>query len=356
MAYPPDREIAGALRCSLCPHRCRIPPGGRGLCGVRENAGGSLKLPYAAYVTAAAWDPIEKKPLYHFRPGVWIFSLGFAGCNLRCPFCQNWQISQLRGRGRPQGRELQPEEALVLAEAEPPSGAAGGNTPSATAKQIAYTYSEPLIHFEYLKTCMELAHCRGIANVLVSNGCIEIEKAREILPLVDAANIDLKCFSEKTYRDILGGNLETVLEFIRAARGCGVCLELTTLVVPGLNDSDAELDRCAEFIAGLEADGGRPLPWHLSAYHPGYRWEAPPTDPAALLRAAARARKSLPFVYPGNIPGEENDTACPHCGAVLIRRRGYRVESRLSAPAGNPAASPRPLPCPCCGRDTPVYW
>jgi pyruvate formate lyase activating enzyme len=231
---------------------------------------------------------------------------------------------------------------------------------------------------------MELAHERGLANVLVSNGCVGLEGAEKILPLVDAANIDLKCFSPKTYREVLGGDLETVLGFIRAARACGVCLELTTLVVPGLNDSEAELDRSAEFIAALGAEpfrhegaapapsGERPVPWHLSACRPAYRWTGPPTDAAALLRLAERARKILPYVYTGNIPGEENDTPCPRCGAVLIRRRGYRVESFVlpgggPVPAGDdPAAPPagtgpapkrpRPCRCPACGAEVPVYW
>jgi pyruvate formate lyase activating enzyme len=224
--------------------------------------------------------------------------------------------------------------------------------PDPATRQIAYTYSEPLIHIEYLKDCMELAREQGAANILVSNGCANLERAGDILPLVDAANIDLKCFSETTYRRILGGNLETVLDFIRAARRCGVCLELTTLLVPGLNDSDAELDCCAEFIASLQP----PVPWHLSAYHPAYRWDAPPTDSAALLRAAERARRVLPWVYAGNIAREENDTPCPRCGAVLVRRRGYRVDTRLLArPSGAPAP-PRPCRCASCGADTPVYW
>jgi pyruvate formate lyase activating enzyme len=373
--------MAETLVCSICHRRCRIPPGGRGFCGTRENrtpaapcSSGGLSLPYYGYVTALAVDPIEKKPLYHFSPGSRILSLGFAGCNLHCPFCQNWQISQLRERS-PEGRKLLPGEAVALArrDAQPPASAAfpGG--------QIAYTYSEPLIHFEFLKDCMELAHEQGVANVLVSNGCINPEAAEKILPLVDAANIDLKCFSETTYRQVLGGDLETVLEFIRAARRHGVCLELTTLVVPGLNDGEAEIEGCAEFIAGLGPAGPGnaamtgPVPWHLSAYHPGYQWNAPPTDAGALLRLAGRARKLLPFVYTGNIPGEENDTLCPRCGAVLVRRRGYRVESHV-LPGEDPSAAgtagenrgpkgpasamtgPRPCRCPSCGAETPVYW
>jgi pyruvate formate lyase activating enzyme len=224
---------------------------------------------------------------------------------------------------------------------------------TAGSTQLAYTYSEPLLHSEYVKDCMELAHERGIANVLVSNGCINTASAVKLLPLIDAANIDLKCFSEKTYHDVLGGDLETVLNFIRAANQSGLHLEITTLVVPGLNDSDAELDRCAEFIAGLRDTAQYPPPWHLSAYHPSYHWDAPPTESAALLRAAKRAWGILPYVYAGNIFGEENDTVCPHCGAVLVKRRGYRVDVRGLAPlmAGEGLRAYR---CAACGGETPV--
>ncbi|MDR3248413.1 MAG: AmmeMemoRadiSam system radical SAM enzyme, partial [Treponema sp.] len=343
MIHGPDR----VLNCGLCPHQCRIPPGGRGRCGVRENRDGKLALPYSGYITAVSSDPIEKKPLYHFRPGSSILSLGFVGCNLRCPFCQNWHISQLADGKRPPGETLSPEQVIALAKGGD-AGGAGRASGGGGGGQIAYTYSEPLIHFEYLKDCMELAHERGIANVLVSNGCINTAAAEKLLPLIDAANIDLKCFSEKTYREVLGGDLETVLNFIRAAYQSGVHLEITTLVVPGLNDSDAELEHCAEFIAGLQDATAGPQaittqytpPWHLSAYHPSYHWDTPPTKSTALLRAAKRARKILPYVYAGNIAGEENDTACPHCGAVLVKRRGYRVDVRGLAP---PVAAARGL-------------
>jgi pyruvate formate lyase activating enzyme len=327
---------SNVLNCGLCHHGCRIPPGGRGFCGTRENRAGKLALPYSGHITAIAHDPIEKKPLYHYRPGSQILSLGFAGCNLHCPFCQNWHISQLGDGKRPPGETLSPAQAIALT--------------GKGYKQIAYTYSEPLIHFEYVKACMELAHEQGIANVLVSNGCITTAAAVKLLPLIDAANIDLKCFSEKTYREVLGGHLETVLNLIRAANQSGMHLEITTLVVPGLNDSDAELDRCAEFIAGLQ---NTTPPWHLSAYHPSYHWDAPPTESAALLRSAKRAREILPYVYAGNILGEENDTACPHCGAVLVRRRGYQVDVRGLAP---PVAGEglRAYRCAVCGGETPV--
>jgi pyruvate formate lyase activating enzyme len=303
----------GALRCDLCPRRCRIPEGGWGACRVRSNSGGQGQIPRYGHITALALDPIEKKPLYHFRPGSSILSAGFAGCNLRCPFCQNWHISQTAGTP---GRRFSPAELV--------SAAREGAVP-----HIAYTYSEPLVHPEFLLDTMALARNAGLANVLVTNGCINAEAAGEILALTDAANIDLKCFSEKTYAGLLGGDLKTVLNFINLAAGMGVHIEITTLVVPGLNDGEEELDRCASFIAGLYRDGGGSgaVPWHLSAYHPDYRWDAPATGGSFLREAARRARKRLRHVYTGNIAGEINDTLCPRCGKTLISRRGYQVDT-----------------------------
>ncbi|MDR2477695.1 MAG: AmmeMemoRadiSam system radical SAM enzyme [Treponema sp.] len=326
-------EEGGLVRCGLCPRRCAIPSGDFGVCGVRGNKNGRGIIPFYGFTSALAVDPIEKKPLYHFRPGSAILSLGLAGCNLRCPFCQNWHISQNTGIS---GRRMRPGELV--------SAALRGNGAS-----IAYTYSEPLVHAEYLLDCMALAHKHGVANVLVTNGCVNAEAAREILSLTDAANIDLKCFSPETYAETLGGDLRTVLDFIRLALEQGVHVELTTLVVPGLNDSAGELARAADFIAGLS--GAPEVPWHLSAYHPDYRWNAPPTDPAFLLRAAELARGKLRYVYTGNIAGGKNDTLCPHCGAVLVRRRDYRVDARGLAPS---AAGERACRCAACGGKTPL--
>jgi pyruvate formate lyase activating enzyme len=308
---------AGALRCELCPRRCRIPEGGTGACKVRANAGGRGRIPFYGHITALAIDPVEKKPLYHFRPGSTILSAGFTGCNLRCPFCQNWRISQTT---ETPGRFIPPAELAALA-GESASGGRGG--------QIAYTYSEPLVHAEYLLDCMALARKQGAANVLVTNGCVNAEAAREILALTDAANIDLKCFSEKTYSAVLGGNLNTVRDFIALAVELGVHTEITTLVVPGLNDGEEELERCGAFIAGLcrDGEGLGTVPWHLSAYHPDYRWDAPATESAGLREAARRARRRLRHVYAGNIAGESGDTRCPACGAPLVKRRGYQVDT-----------------------------
>ena len=342
-----DEETGGILRCNLCPRRCAIPSGALGACGVRGNKSGKGLLPFYGHVTALAVDPIEKKPLFHFRPGSMILSAGFAGCNLRCPFCQNWHISQSTGAGSqgPHGRQMSPNDII--------SAALHENSPS-----IAYTYSEPLVHAEFLLDCMALARRHGIANVLVTNGCANGEAAREILALTDAANIDLKCFSAESYAKALGGGdpnmFQTVLEFIRLACSMGVHVEVTTLIVPGLNDSAEELDSCAGFVASLASHGRcGEIPWHLSAYHPEYRWNAPPTDPALLLRTAQRAREKLKFVYTGNIPGETNDTACPHCGVILVRRRGYRTDTpALAAPQGGEAF----FRCAQCGGETPVFF
>jgi len=340
-----------SIRCGLCSHRCAIPSGGSGACGVRGNKGGKGLIPLYGYVTALAVDPIEKKPLYHFRPGSKILSAGFAGCNLKCPFCQNWHISQctkaigdgVSGGDVAPGRKMSPGDLVSAALHE-------------NSMSIAYTYSEPLVHIEFLLDCMALARKHGIANVLVTNGCINVDAASEVLALTDAANIDLKCFSAETYSKVLGGDLDSVLAFIRLALDKKVHVELTTLVVPGLNDSTEELDKCAAFIANLRAASPagtlretQAVPWHLSAYHPEYRWNAPATDAKFLLGIKKRVSDTLPFVYAGNIPGEENATLCPHCGKPLVRRFGYRIETSGLA---KPAEGEKYFRCAHCGEGT----
>jgi pyruvate formate lyase activating enzyme len=300
----------GKLACVLCPHNCVIPGGGRGRCKVRGNAGGALSLPFYGYISALAIDPVEKKPLYHFRPGSLVFSAGFTGCNLRCPFCQNWRISQRVPPSSGEGRVITAKELIALALE---SGSA----------QIAYTYSEPLVHAEYLLEAMALAREAGLANILVTNGAVSSGMARAVLALSDAVNVDLKSFSPQTYAETLGGNLDAVLAFIAEAHALGVHTELTTLVVTGLNDRQDELERIASFIAGISPS----IPWHLSAYHPDYRWNAPPTDPDLLAQAARTGKKYLDFVYTGNTAGGDfSDTACPSCGKILVRRKAYRVD------------------------------
>jgi pyruvate formate lyase activating enzyme len=315
---------------------------------VRGNKNGKGLLPFFGHVTALAMDPIEKKPLFHFRPGSMILSVGFSGCNLHCPFCQNWHISQ---SAQAPGKQMLPADLISAALRQ-------------DTMAIAYTYSEPLVHAEFLLESMTLAHHHGIANVLVTNGCANTDAAREILSLTDAANIDLKCFSTETYATVLGGGassgamFDTVLGFIRLACTLGVHVEITTLVVPGLNDTVEELDACVNFIAsaGGNASPGTEtttvnVPWHLSAYHPDYRWNAPPTAPDVLLRTKEKAVQKLGFVYTGNISGEENNTLCPICGTVLVRRRGYRIEpDGLTAPADGESF----FRCAHCGGKTPI--
>jgi pyruvate formate lyase activating enzyme len=346
------------LRCDLCPRHCLIPPEGRGACGVRGNLDGKSHIPWYGYVTALARDPIEKKPLYHFRPGSSILSLGFMGCNLRCPFCQNWHISQLQKGQKPAGRYLEAKEVVALALADGEKGAGKSKAPvlgQPSPPQIAYTYSEPLVHPEYLLDCMKLAHRRGVANVLVTNGCVTQDVVAEIMPFVDAVNVDLKSFSRRTYQKTLGGDLDTVLDFISVFYESGIHVEITTLVVPGLNDSDAELKSAAIFIADLAATRhGRVIPWHLSAYHPDWRWKALSTDPAVLLRAAERAREILPYVYVGNIMKEEAETRCPHCGKVLVSRRGYRVDTGGLELKEEDAEEGKYYYCASCGQEVPI--
>jgi len=274
-------EKNGEVICNLCPGGCNIKSGCFGACGVRGNKNGAGIIPFYGFITALADDPVEKKPLYHFKPGSRILSLGFAGCNMRCPFCQNWHISQNTDIS---GRWMKPGEII--------SAALKYNTPS-----IAYTYSEPLVHIEYLLDCMVLARQNGIANVLVTNGCINKDAAAKILALADAANVDLKSFSQETYKKILCGDLNTVQEFIKLGHEMGVRLEITTLVVPGLNDSSDEINAACGFIASVNSG----IPWHLTAYHPDYRWNAPPTNRNFLLDAAKEARKALKNVHTGNI-------------------------------------------------------
>ena len=318
-------QTGDKIRCDLCPAGCEISSGGFGNCGVRGNKSGKGIIPFYGFVSAFAVDPIEKKPLYHFKPGTQILSIGFAGCNLRCPFCQNWRISQNADLSSG-GKWMRCGEIVSTAMRY-------------SSLSVAYTYSEPLVHIEYLLDCMMLARRHGVSNVLITNGNINYKAAVKILKYTDAVNIDLKSFSEETYKNCLGGNLQTVLDFIELAYKMRVHIEITTLVVPDLNDSEKELSAIADYIASVN----RGIPWHLSAYHPDYRWNAPPTDPGFLLHTAEEARKKLPFVYPGNIAAD-NDTLCLVCGAVLVKRSGYKVDvSGLSS--GNNARS-----CASCGK------
>jgi pyruvate formate lyase activating enzyme len=300
-----------------------IGQGGHGHCRVRFNRGGTLEIPYYGRISSLAVDPIEKKPLYHFHPGERILSAGFVGCSFHCKFCQNWHISQGVDADT---RYVGPRELVETARKE-------------RSFAVAYTYSEPLIHAEYVMDAARAAREAGLKNVLVSNGYMNEGPAAELLPLIDAANIDLKGWDDSFYRSETGGRLEEVKRFISQAAG-KIHLEVTTLVIPGKNDSAEQIDGIARFVASL--DPGIPL--HISAYHPQYQYDAPPTPPATVRELAAVARRSLRFVYTGNIGPAESDTACPSCGAVLVRRVGYAV--KVTGIGGGACAK--------CGAKSPV--
>lgn len=323
---------ASLVQCELCPHRCSLRPGSFGRCKVRQGAENGIALPFFGTISSISIDPIEKKPLYHYRPGTSIFSVGFVGCNMGCPFCQNWEISQETDI---QFRTIKPAELIQLA------------VQSGT-KAIAYTYSEPLLHIEYLIEAMTEARKEGLANVLVSNGCILEAPARDVLALTDAANIDLKSFRTKTYKQRLGGDLSTVCRFLELAFEMGVHLEVTSLIVTGINDSLAEAESTIEFLSGLSPH----IPWHLSAYHPAYRWREPPTKPDILQNIKNLVRGRLNFVYVGNVWGEENSTLCTYCGKVLIERQGYMI----STPNLEFNSESSRYFCANCGKPAPIIY
>lgn len=298
----------GKIECGLCPHRCSINEGRSGLCRVRRVVGGKLIAGGYGQISSAALDPIEKKPLYHFRPGSSIFSIGGWGCNFACRFCQNWTISQDFVY---RGRSFQPEEVVGQA-------GCGGKSIG-----IAYTYNEPLISWEFVYDCAVLARKAGLANVLVTNGFVNPEPAAELLPLIDALNVDIKSMEDAFYRDQCRGRLQPVLDFcVRAVKqGCHV--EITNLVIPGLNDRE----ELFEMLSGwIKKELGQSTPLHLSAYFPQYKADAPPTPTSTLERAHEICSKHLQYVYIGNImTAKGRDTSCPVCGNVLVRRHGYTV-------------------------------
>ena len=291
------------IQCILCPYNCRIKPGRSGVCRVRTNNNGIMELPYYGKISSVAVDPIEKKPLYHFFPGSKILSIGFWGCNFHCPFCQNYQISQQVSNSQ----YLAPQQVVDMAKEE-------------HSFAIAYTYSEPLIHFEYIKETATLAGKQGIKNVLVSNGYINEQPAAELLDLLDAVNIDLKSFNPDFYHKEIGGKLEEVKRFIQQAVSRTI-LEVTTLVIPGKNDSEQEIIAIAGFLASLN----RSVPLHLSCYYPTYQYNIRPTAPDDIFALADSAGKYLDYVYPGNVGYRETNTLCPQCHNIIIRRAGYKT-------------------------------
>jgi len=311
------------LRCNLCAHRCLIAPGRKGICLVRENRDGTLYTLVYGIPLSQAVDPIEKKPLFHFYPGSTAFSIATAGCNFRCEFCQNADISQMpRDQGQILGREASPEEVV-------------GAAHRYGCRSIAYTYTEPTIFFEYSYDIARLAHDSGIASVYVTNGYMTPEMLDLFQglggghdPWLDAANVDLKAFRDETYKKVCGARLQPVLDSLKRMKELGVWVEVTTLVVPDMNDSEAELGDIARFIA---AELGVETPWHVSRFHPDYKmYDREATPPTVLRRAYELGKEAgLRYVYLGNLPGAHlEDTHCPNCGRSVVGRWGFQVLQR----------------------------
>ncbi len=305
----------GLVQCQLCPHFCTIFPGERGKCGVRENKSGKLFSLVYNRLAAKGIDPIEKKPFFHFHPGEPAFSIATAGCNFFCQFCQNCGLSQETKPDRPIfGEIVSPEHVIQLAK-------------ESNCRIISYTYAEPTIAFEYYLEIMELAKKEGMLNTFVTNGFINPEPLKQLAPLMDAANIDLKGFSEDFYEKVVGGRLKPVLDSIRLYKKLGIWVELTTLIVPGENDSIDELKKLSKFIADLDKD----TPWHITRFYPMFKMSHLPPTPVETLQKAALLGKEtgLRYVYTGNVQGGQEDTICPKCGAVAIKRNGFLIRSQL---------------------------
>lgn len=312
------------VRCFLCPHQCLIGNGRKGLCTVRVNQEGSLKTINYGEITSMAVDPVEKKPLYHFKPGKRILSVGSFGCNFTCDFCQNYTIAQFKGKS-----EYVPPEQLAACVVVPDNNIG-----------IAFTYNEPTIWFEYVldtaRKVKELFPDRMV--VLITNGYISTEALKELLPFIDAMNIDLKSFRSEYYRKICGGEVKSVQRIIEEANGsCHV--EITTLLVNGLNDSMEEVEEIACWLAALNKN----IPLHLTRYYPAYKMNRPATDVDLMHEAARIAKRHLNFVYLGNMADTDNSTYCSKCSEVLIYRSGFSARPLLEKPV-----------CPACGAPIPV--
>lgn len=321
-----DQADGQHVRCNLCGHACVIAAGKYGICRVRQNLAGQLMSMNYGAVVAMNVDPIEKKPLFHFQPGTRSFSVSTPGCNFRCGFCQNWQISQIV-EGAIEGEPYSPEQIVTAAER---SG----------CSSIAYTYTEPTIFMELCEETGRLARERGLSNVFVSNGYMTTEAIDFAQAWLDGINIDLKAFTEDYYKRLCGARLAPVLETIRYIAGnTNIWMELTTLIIPGENDSDEELKQIAGFIAN---EASVDVPWHVSRFYPNYGMDDKPPTPAATLQRALDIGRAagLRYVYVGNLPGAEAEsTACYNCGELLINRIGYTIRSNIIKGSACPACN-----------------
>ena len=336
LVEPLDR---GRIRCLACGHRCPIPEGALGVCKVRFNDGGRLRVPWG-YVAGTQCDPIEKKPFFHAFPGALAYSFGMLGCDLHCSYCQNWVTSQtLR------------DPAAVAPPVDTTPASLVQDALRQGARLMVSTYNEPLITAEWAVAVFREARAHGLATAFVSNGNGTEQALEHLRPHLDLYKVDLKSFDDRHYRS-LGGRLAPILETIAWLHRSGIWLEIVTLLIPGFNDSEPELRGMAEFLAGISPD----IPWHVTAYHQDYRMtDAANTSPAMLVRAADIGRRAgLRFVYAGNLPGRVGDlehTRCAACGGLLVRRHGYLVQDYRISPTGCCADCAAPIP----GRWSPRF-
>jgi len=307
-----DKLTDKGVRCYLCAHRCTIKPDRRGICGVRENRDGILYSLVYGTIIAENVDPIEKKPFFHVYPGSKSYSIATCGCNFNCAFCQNHEISQMpRSTSMIMGEDVSP--AAIVAQAK-----------KSGSKTIAYTYTEPTVYFELAYETAKIANSEGISNVFVSNGFLTEEAMEKIKPYLAAANVDLKSFRNEFYRKYCGARLQPVLDALRKMKELGIWVEITTLLIPSLNDTDDELQDIAGFIAAL----GKETPWHISRFHPQFKMLDTQVTPVSSLHRAVEIGKQagLKYVYSGNVPGDEGEnTYCFHCHRLLIERFGFRI-------------------------------
>lgn len=313
-AYLYESLGEGNIKCNLCNHRCVIKDGRRGICSVRENQAGVLKTLVYGRLIARHIDPIEKKPLFHFLPGTLSYSIATVGCNFRCKFCQNADIAQMPSdhKGIIWGDTYTPQDVVTGAER-------GG------CHSISYTYTEPTVFFEFAFETAKLAHEKGIRNVFVTNGYMTREALEMINPYLDAANVDLKAFTDHYYKELCSAKLHHVQDTLKTMKTLGIFVEVTTLIVPGLNDNPSELKDMAAFLA---EDLGTETPWHISRFHPTYKLTDRPPTPVRTLTMARDIGldAGLRYVYTGNVPGDLGEnTFCYSCGDMVVERRGFRV-------------------------------
>ncbi|MBL7174453.1 MAG: AmmeMemoRadiSam system radical SAM enzyme [Desulfobacteraceae bacterium] len=332
-AYLYEKMDGERVRCFLCNHRCLIKEGAKGICGVRENIDGALVSLVYEKVIARHVDPIEKKPLFHFLPSSNSFSIATVGCNFKCLFCQNADISQMPAdHDRIWGEDMTP--GMIVSEA----------TASRSAT-IAYTYTEPTIFFELAVDTARLAVSRGVKNIFVTNGYMTEECLKEMYPDLHGANVDLKSYSDSFYKEQCGAKLEPVLKSIEIMKDMGIWVEVTTLLIPGLNDSVEELRGIAKFLKGLSPD----IPWHISRFHPTYHLTTiSPTPPGSIRRATEIGyEEGLRYVYSGNLPGDDGEkTFCHECGELLIDRFGFSIRKNRI----------KNHHCPKCSTEIPGIW